>query len=84
MPEKEAIHCQSTHTTHRSYKPSSSANEYLPVISPVNGETLGKVCVSNAADVEEAVAHAQEAFPAWSGLTVVRVGGSWCVVWASL
>ena len=56
----------------RAYKPSSSANDYLPVVSPVDGETIGKVCVSNAADVEEAVAHAQKAFPAWSALTVVR------------
>lgn len=59
-------------TSTRAYKPSSSANDYLPVVSPVNGDTIGKVCVSNAADVEEAVAHAQKAFPAWSGLTVVR------------
>jgi malonate-semialdehyde dehydrogenase (acetylating) / methylmalonate-semialdehyde dehydrogenase len=52
------------------YKPSSSANDYLNVVSPVDGSVLGKVCVSNAADVEEAVAHAQRAFPAWSSLTV--------------
>lgn len=52
------------------FKPSASANDYLPVVSPVDGTTIGKVCVSNAADVEEAVTHAQQAFPAWSGLTL--------------
>lgn len=59
-------------TATRAYKPSLSAHDYLPVVSPVSGETIGKVCVSNAADVDEAVAHAQKAFPAWSALTVVR------------
>jgi len=52
------------------YQPSSSSNPYLPVISPVDGTQVGKVCISNAADVDMAVACAQEAFPGWSGLTM--------------
>lgn len=27
------------------YKPSSSANDYLPVVSPVDGATIGRVAV---------------------------------------
>lgn len=52
------------------YQPSSSSNDYLPVISPVDGTQVGKVCISNAADVDMAVACAREAFPGWSGLTM--------------
>ncbi|OQS01257.1 methylmalonate semialdehyde dehydrogenase acylating [Achlya hypogyna] len=48
--------------------PASGA--YLPIESPVTGATIGKVALSTAADIEDAVAHAKKAFPAWSGLTV--------------
>ena len=27
------------------YKPSSSANDYMPVVSPVDGKTIAKVAV---------------------------------------
>lgn len=49
---------------------SSTSGTYSPVTSPIDGSKIGSVCLSNAADVEAAVAHAQQAFPAWSGLTV--------------
>jgi acyl-CoA reductase-like NAD-dependent aldehyde dehydrogenase len=52
------------------YQPSSSSNHYLPVISPVDNTQVGNVCISNAADVDMAVACAQGAFPGWSGLTM--------------
>eukprot|EP01006_Ploeotia_vitrea_P054859 TRINITY_DN67928_c5_g13_i1.p1 TRINITY_DN67928_c5_g13~~TRINITY_DN67928_c5_g13_i1.p1 ORF type:complete len:535 (-),score=320.45 TRINITY_DN67928_c5_g13_i1:136-1740(-) len=47
-----------------------ASGEYMPVESPGNGKLIGQVCVSNAADVDAAVAAAKAAFPAWSGQTV--------------
>jgi malonate-semialdehyde dehydrogenase (acetylating)/methylmalonate-semialdehyde dehydrogenase len=43
---------------------------YLPIESPVTGEVIGKVAISTAADVAEAVIHAKKAFKLWSTLTV--------------
>ena len=39
--------------------------EYLDVTNPATGELLGRVPLSNRADVEQAVAAAHAAFPAW-------------------
>ena len=39
--------------------------EYLDVTNPATGDLLGRVPLSNRADVEQAVAAAQAAFPAW-------------------
>ncbi|KAF9979310.1 hypothetical protein BGZ73_000004 [Actinomortierella ambigua] len=48
---------------------SEASSTYLPVTNPFNGKTIGQVPISTAADVEQAVAAAQAAFPAWSGRT---------------
>ena len=39
--------------------------EYLDVTNPATGDLLGRVPLSNRADVDQAVAAAQAAFPAW-------------------
>ncbi|MDO8665985.1 MAG: aldehyde dehydrogenase family protein, partial [Gemmatimonadales bacterium] len=43
----------------------ASATESLPLTNPATGEALGRVPLSNAKDVDDAVAAAQAAFPAW-------------------
>ncbi|MEK6767983.1 MAG: CoA-acylating methylmalonate-semialdehyde dehydrogenase [Gemmatimonadota bacterium] len=43
----------------------AGATESLPLTNPATGEALGRVPLSNAKDVEDAVAAAQAAFPAW-------------------
>jgi malonate-semialdehyde dehydrogenase (acetylating) / methylmalonate-semialdehyde dehydrogenase len=43
----------------------SSATEYLEVTNPATGEPLGRVPLSSARDVDQAVAAAQEAFGTW-------------------
>jgi malonate-semialdehyde dehydrogenase (acetylating)/methylmalonate-semialdehyde dehydrogenase len=43
----------------------SSAAEYLPITNPATGEPLGSVPLGTAKDVDEAVAAAERAFPAW-------------------
>jgi malonate-semialdehyde dehydrogenase (acetylating)/methylmalonate-semialdehyde dehydrogenase len=40
------------------------------VVSPATGETLCQVPLSTAADLDEAVAHAQAAFEVWSNVTI--------------
>ena len=47
-----------------------STGQYLDVTDPSNLRTIGKVGVSSSKDVDEAVAAAKAAFPAWSGMTV--------------
>ncbi len=44
----------------------SSSQKFLDIISPVDGNHLSKVCLSNSKDLDEAVAAAAKAFPAWS------------------
>src|SRR5580658_9946367 len=43
----------------------SSAVEYLPITNPATGEPLGSVPLGTAKDVDQAVAAAKSAFPAW-------------------
>jgi hypothetical protein len=47
-----------------------STGDYLDVSNPGDFHVIGKVGVSNKGDVDTAVAAAEAAFPAWSGLTV--------------
>jgi hypothetical protein len=47
-----------------------SSGEYLNVVNPSTMQTIGRVGVSNSVDVDEAVAMAKAAFPAWSRLTI--------------
>ncbi len=44
----------------------SSSPKTLEVISPIDGTLLSKVCLSTAADLDEAVASSKKAFAAWS------------------
>lgn len=44
----------------------SSGNRSLEVISPINGEKLSEVPMSNQQDLNDAVQAAKAAFPAWS------------------
>ncbi|KAG0198174.1 hypothetical protein BGX28_008355 [Mortierella sp. GBA30] len=48
----------------------SAHTEYLPVTSPYNAKVIGHVPLSAAADVDQAVAAAKAAFPAWSARTI--------------
>jgi malonate-semialdehyde dehydrogenase (acetylating)/methylmalonate-semialdehyde dehydrogenase len=43
----------------------SRTTESLPLTNPATGEALGRVPLSNPADVDDAVAAAQAAFPKW-------------------
>ena len=47
-----------------------STSEYLDVINPADDSVIGKVGVSNAADVAQAVDAASDAFQSWSKLTM--------------
>ena len=47
-----------------------STNEYLDVANPADLNVIGKVGVSSSKDVDDAVAAAAAAFPAWSSLTI--------------
>lgn len=47
-----------------------AAGAYLDVDAPATGEVIGRVALSDAADVDAAVAAAKAAFPEWSGRTV--------------
>lgn len=44
----------------------ASSQKFLDVVSPLDGNLLSKVCLSNAKDLDEAVASAKKAFPKWS------------------
>ena len=44
----------------------SSSQKFLDVISPVDGNHLSKVCLSNSKDLDEAVMAAAKAFQGWS------------------
>lgn len=47
-----------------------STGEYVEVANPADFHTVGKVGVSSAADVNDAVAAAELAFPEWSSKTI--------------
>lgn len=47
-----------------------STEKYLDVVNPANSHAIGKVGISNSNDVDDAVAAADAAFPAWAALTV--------------
>jgi malonate-semialdehyde dehydrogenase (acetylating)/methylmalonate-semialdehyde dehydrogenase len=49
------------------WKPSANP-EHLPLTNPATGEAIGSVPVGAASDVDEAVAAARAAFPAWREL----------------
>lgn len=44
----------------------AQSSDFLDVTSPLNGELLSKVVMSNTADLDQAVAAAKKAFPSWS------------------
>lgn len=46
-----------------------AGGEYFETIAPATGEVLAKVALGNEADVNLAMESAQNAFPAWSGLS---------------
>ena len=52
----------------------SSAGEQLDVINPATGETLARVPLSSAADLDAAVRAAREALPAWRDVSVIERG----------
>lgn len=41
----------------------ASSQKFLDIVSPLDGNLLSKVCLSNARDLDEAVASAKKAFP---------------------
>lgn len=47
-----------------------SSGEYLAVVNPSDFTIEGKVGISKAQDVQDAVAAADAAFPAWSKRTI--------------
>ncbi|MBJ9974035.1 CoA-acylating methylmalonate-semialdehyde dehydrogenase [Pseudomonas sp. S75] len=51
---------------------SASSGQGSPVYNPATGAVTGQVQLSNAQDVDAAVASAKAAFPAWSNLTPLR------------
>src|SRR5688500_5424231 len=51
-----------------------SSTEELPVTNPATGETLARVPLSSAADLDAAVEAAREALPAWRGVSVIERG----------
>ena len=48
----------------------SSSAKFLDVISPLDGNHLSKVNLSNSSDLNEAVAAAKKAFPSWSAMPI--------------
>ncbi|DAZ99137.1 TPA: hypothetical protein N0F65_010221 [Lagenidium giganteum] len=48
----------------------ASSGAHVDVVSPVNGELIGRCALSTPQDVAAAVDAAKRAFPGWSGLTV--------------
>ncbi|MBW3671145.1 MAG: aldehyde dehydrogenase [Acidobacteria bacterium] len=45
-------------------------DEWLDLIEPATGETIGRIADSTAEDVDAAVSAAKRAFPAWKAMTV--------------
>ncbi len=52
----------------------SSSGEALDVTAPATGEVLARVPLSNAADLDAAVAAARAALPAWRDVSVIERG----------
>ena len=52
----------------------SSSQEAVPVTNPATGETLARVPLSSADDLDAAVRAAREALPAWRGVSVIERG----------
>jgi malonate-semialdehyde dehydrogenase (acetylating)/methylmalonate-semialdehyde dehydrogenase len=52
----------------------SSSSEALPVTNPASGETLARVPLSTASDLDAAVRAAREALPVWRGVSVIERG----------
>src|SRR5919106_562551 len=50
----------------------SSSSETLDVTSPASGETLARVPLSSAADLDAAVRAARDALPAWRAVSVIE------------
>src|SRR5262245_22045883 len=50
----------------------SAASELLPILNPATGESLGQVPLSSGAEVAQAIAAAQTAFPGWRNRPVVE------------
>ena len=51
-------------------QPTNGFTKQLDIISPINGQLLSKVGLSNRQDLSKAVIAAQKAFPNWSQLTL--------------
>ena len=47
-----------------------SSGEYLDVVNPATFQVVGRVAISSTRDVQDAVAAAEAAFPAWSSKTI--------------
>ena len=47
-----------------------SEAQTIEVLSPINGQVISSLPLSNIKDVDTAVASAKEAFPTWSGMTL--------------
>ena len=47
-----------------------STGQYMDVGNPADSSTIGKVGLSATSDVNDAVAAAEKAFPAWSQMTM--------------
>jgi acyl-CoA reductase-like NAD-dependent aldehyde dehydrogenase len=52
----------------------AASGETLPVLNPHDNSTIADVALAGPADVDRAVAAAQRAFPAWSGLAAADRG----------
>ena len=50
----------------------AQSGERITTINPSNGDVLGEVPLANEADVNQAVAAAKAAFPAWAALPVTE------------
>ncbi len=50
----------------------ASASEELPVVNPATGETLARVPLSSAADLDAAVTAARAALPQWRAVSVIE------------
>src|SRR5918998_3630535 len=52
----------------------STSQEALPITNPATGETLARVPLSSADDLDAAVRAAREALPVWRGVSVIERG----------
>ena len=50
----------------------SQATEYFPITDSSTGEVIAEVPNCTAKECEEAIAAAQEAFPAWANLSMAK------------